>query len=84
MHVLIIGAAGMVGRKLSAALIKAGQVGGKGIARLTLADVITPETLAFSGAVEAVATDLSAPGAAAVLVASRPDLIFHLAAIDSG
>ncbi len=84
MHVLIIGAAGMVGRKLSAALIKAGQVGGKGIARLTLADVITPETLAFSGAVEAVATDLSAPGAAAVLVASRPDLIFHLAAIVSG
>ena len=84
MHVLIIGAAGMVGRKLSAALIKAGQVGGKGIARLTLADVITPETLAFSGAVEAVATDLSAPGAAAALVASRPDLIFHLAAIVSG
>ena len=84
MHVLIIGAAGMVGRKLSAALIKAGQVGGKGIARLTLADVITPETLAFSGAVEAVATDLSAPGAAAALVASRPDLMFDLAAIVSG
>ncbi|MHB1111042.1 MAG: D-erythronate dehydrogenase [Devosia sp.] len=84
MHILIIGAAGMVGRKLTAALIKAGQIGGKEISRLTLADVIKPEPVTFSGAVEAVATDLSVPGAAAALVVSRPDLIFHLAAIVSG
>ena len=31
MHILIIGAAGMVGRKLTAGLVKAGQVGGKGL-----------------------------------------------------
>ena len=84
MHILIIGAAGMVGRKLTAALVKAGQVGGKEISGLTLADVIKPEPVAFSGSVETVAGDLSAPGAAAALVASRPDLIFHLAAIVSG
>ena len=43
MHILIIGAAGMVGRKLTAGLAKAGQVGGKEIVKLTLADVIKPE-----------------------------------------
>jgi nucleoside-diphosphate-sugar epimerase len=83
-HVLIIGAAGMVGRKLTAALIKAGEVGGKPVERLTLADVVEPEKPAFSGAVETCAADLSAPGTAAALVGKRPDLIFHLAAIVSG
>jgi nucleoside-diphosphate-sugar epimerase len=84
MHILIIGAAGMVGRKLTDALVKAGELGGKGIERLTLADVVMPAKPAFGGAVEAIATDLSAPGAAAALTAKRPDLIFHLAAIVSG
>jgi len=84
MHILIIGAAGMVGRKLTARLAKAGHVCGKEIAKLTLADVIKPESVPLNGAVETIATDLSAPGAAQALIASRPDLIFHLAAIVSG
>ncbi len=84
MHILIIGAAGMVGRKLSAALAKAGRVASRDIARLTLADVVRPSPVVSAGAVETVAADLAAPGAAAALVASRPDLIFHLAAIVSG
>lgn len=84
MHILIIGAAGMVGRKLTTALVKSGRVGGKAILRLTLADVVKPESVAYAGLVETVAADLSAPGEAAKLVASRPDLIFHLAAIVSG
>ncbi len=84
MHILIIGAAGMVGRKLSAALVKAGEIGGKSITRFTLADVVAPEAFAFSGTVDAHAIDLSEPGSAAKLIAGRPDLIFHLAAIVSG
>ncbi len=84
MHILIIGAAGMVGRKLTSALVKAGQVGGKAIGKFTLADVIEPARVDFSGDVVTVASDVSAPGEAAKLVASRPDLIFHLAAIVSG
>jgi nucleoside-diphosphate-sugar epimerase len=85
MHILIIGAAGMVGRKLTSALVAAGQVGGEPIGRLTLADVIAPTAPSgFTGKVETVASDLSAPGAAAAMIASRPDLIFHLAAIVSG
>lgn len=85
MHILIIGAAGMVGRKLTAALVNAGQVGGREISRLTLADVVAPESPAgFDGAVDTRAIDISTAQAATDLVASRPDLIFHLAAIVSG
>ncbi len=84
MHILIIGAAGMVGRKLTAALVKSGQVGGKAIEKLTLTDIVEPSAVAFGGSVTTLASDLSAPGEATKLVASRPDLIFHLAAIVSG
>ena len=85
MHILIIGAAGMIGRKLTAALVKAGQVGGKPIDRFTLADVVTPEAPAgFTGKAETLATDVSVAGAADKLIGSRPVLIYHLAAIVSG
>ncbi|MBN9306526.1 MAG: NAD-dependent epimerase [Devosia sp. 67-54] len=84
MHILIIGAAGMVGRKLTEALVRSGEVGGKPIARLTLADVVAAAAPKTEAAVETLALDLSAPGAAASLVGKRPDLIFHLAAIVSG
>ena len=84
MHILIIGAAGMIGRKLTDALVKSGEVSGKPIERLTLADVVAATAPKFSGAVETLAVDVSAPGVAALLVAKRPDLIFHLAAIVSG
>ncbi|NVP58595.1 D-erythronate dehydrogenase [Mycoplana rhizolycopersici] len=84
MHILIIGAAGMIGRKLSCALAAAGTVNGRAIQRMTLADIVVPETLDFDGEIETVATDLSRPGAASALIASRPDLIFHFAAVVSG
>ncbi|UJW87335.1 D-erythronate dehydrogenase [Devosia sp. SL43] len=84
MKILVIGAAGMVGRKLVAALLKTGQVGGREIAGLTLADVVEPSPVTASIPITRVATDLSAQGAAAALIADRPDIIFHLAAIVSG
>jgi D-erythronate 2-dehydrogenase len=84
MHILVIGAAGMIGRKLVAALVERKALAGMDIERLTLADIIEPEALAFSGKVDCLATDLSSDGAAARLVATRPDMIFHLAAIVSG
>jgi nucleoside-diphosphate-sugar epimerase len=84
MHVLIIGAAGMVGRKLTDALVAEG-VGGKRVERLSLVDVVeAPHPVGFTGKVESLAADLSAPGTAERLVADRPGLIFHLAAIVSG
>lgn len=85
MHVLITGAAGMIGRKLIARLVEDGALNGRPIENLTLVDVVAAERPArFAGAVEIVAADLSAPGAADMAVARRPDVIFHLAAIVSG
>jgi nucleoside-diphosphate-sugar epimerase len=83
-HILIIGAAGMVGRKLTAALVAQGEVGGLAIASITLVDVTAPALPAASFAVSALAADLSQPNTASTLVATRPDLIFHLAAVVSG
>lgn len=84
MNILIIGAAGMVGRKLTQALIAASGVGDAPITGLMLVDMVTPEVPPASFPVSALATDLSHSGVAEILVATRPDLIFHLAAVVSG
>lgn len=85
MHILITGAAGMIGRKLTERLVKSGGLNGQAIDRLTLADVVAPAAPAgFSGRAETLTSDLSAAGEAQRLVAGRPDVIFHLAAIVSG
>ena len=84
MKVLVIGAAGMVGRKLTSALVRAGQVGGSDITELLLADIVAAERPVADIPVASYAVDLSAPETAARLIALQPDLIFHLAAIVSG
>ncbi len=85
MHILIIGAAGMVGRKFTERLVRDAGLGGKAITKATLHDVIEPKAPAAAPfAVTTVASDFSEPGEAAKLVAGRPDLIVHLAAIVSG
>ena len=51
MHILMTGAAGMIGRKLTARLVKDGKLNGKPIDRLMLIDVVPPERpQGFSGA----------------------------------
>jgi nucleoside-diphosphate-sugar epimerase len=72
-HALVIGAAGMIGRKLVERLSKE-----SGITRLTLHDVVPYEGK------KSLVSDLSTPGEAERLIAERPDLIFHLAAVVSG
>jgi nucleoside-diphosphate-sugar epimerase len=85
LHILVLGAAGMVGRKLTERLLRDGRLGSRDIARLTLQDVVAPEQPANPGfAVDTVTCDFAVPGAAEKLVADRPDVIFHLAAIVSG
>ncbi len=82
MHILIIGAAGMVGRKLTERLVRDGNLGGRAIDALTLVDVVEPQRPAgFAGAVTLRAADLSDPGEAERLVGPRPDVIVHQAAI---
>jgi D-erythronate 2-dehydrogenase len=85
MHVLITGAAGMVGRKLTNSLVETGELGGREITALTLVDVVAPEAPAgFKGKVSARDADISAVGEGDAMIAGRPDLVFHLAAIVSG
>jgi D-erythronate 2-dehydrogenase len=85
LHILVLGAAGMVGRKLTEQLLRDGRLGSREITRMTLQDVSAPAApvkAAFS--VDTVTCDFAVPGVAEKLVADRPDVIFHLAAIVSG
>lgn len=85
MHVLILGAAGMVGRKLTERLLRDGRLGNREISGMTLQDVVAPEKPANAPMpVKVVASDFADAGAAAGLLADRPEVIFHLAAIVSG
>jgi nucleoside-diphosphate-sugar epimerase len=85
MHILITGAAGMIGRKLVARLVTAGALNGKPIDKLTLIDVSAPQKpQGFSGGVATSAADIADAAAARAAVAERPDAIFHLAAVVSG
>ena len=81
MHILVVGAAGMLGRKLTAELVRSAALGGRRIEKLTPADVGAPERPDFPGQTDLRAADLSASGVAAELAAGRPDVVFHLAAI---
>ena len=69
MRVLVLGAAGMLGRKLAARLGRDGTAD-----ELELVDIAGAPVVA----------DVAEPGVAERLVASRPDTIFHLAAVLSG
>jgi D-erythronate 2-dehydrogenase len=85
MHVLVIGAAGMIGRKLTEKLLRERKLRGQTITKLTMQDVVAPQEprdKPFEIATRA--GDISVPGEAAALVADNPDVIFHLAAIVSG
>jgi nucleoside-diphosphate-sugar epimerase len=84
MHILVTGAAGMIGRKLTGRLVKDGALNGQTIDRLTLTDIVAPEKPAgFAGKMETVAADLPSQSIAQNLVAGRPDTIFHLAGVVS-
>jgi nucleoside-diphosphate-sugar epimerase len=84
-QILIIGAAGMVGRKLTNHLVAKGHLGDRTISRLTLHDVIDPGIVAeASFTVDTFASDFSDANETDKLLADRPDVIFHLAAIVSG
>ncbi|MFM8745942.1 MAG: D-erythronate dehydrogenase [Aestuariivirga sp.] len=85
MKILVIGGGGMVGVKLIDRLARDGRLGSQQITSLIRHDVILPPPPpAAAFPVETLLGDLSTPGEAKKLVAMKPDVIFHLAAIVSG
>jgi D-erythronate 2-dehydrogenase len=85
MHILITGAAGMIGRKLTARLVRDGALDGRSISKLTLIDVTAPQQPErFTGQIETAASDIADPAAVRAAVAGRPEVIFHLAGAVSG
>ena len=75
----------MVGRKLVERLLRDGRLGKADITKLTLHDVVAPAKPEKPGfPVDVHAGDFAVEGAAEKLIAGRPDVIFHLAAIVSG
>ncbi len=83
MKLLIIGAAGMIGRKVVESLLTNPLHGQE---TLVLADMVEPTGFSASDhtVLESHAVNIATPGALHGLVAERPDAILHLAAIVSG
>jgi nucleoside-diphosphate-sugar epimerase len=80
MRVLITGAAGFIGAHLAGLLRERGEIGGRRIGALALADQSLPDTAAEI----AIRGDLADPGVMAQVAAFRPDVVFHLAAVPGG
>lgn len=83
MKVVIFGGGGVIGQKLAKSLVARGHLQGKDVTSLVLADVVEPRAIAGEN-IRLETCDISAPGAAARVVGTDADVIFHLAAIVSG
>ena len=81
MNVLVTGAAGMLGRKLTGRLVADGHLGGEPIASLVLVDLVESDGCDIG---QSIVADVSEPDVATDLVASAPDVVFHLAGVVSG
>lgn len=84
MHVLVTGAAGMIGRKFVERVARDGRIGKEPVERMTITDVVVPVPPKASFKIEARADDIAASGVAEALVRERPAIVLHLAAIVSG
>lgn len=84
MNVLIVGAAGMIGRKLAQRLARDGLLAGKPIDGARLVDIVAPAPIEASFPVVCEAFDIAAAYVAPKLAGSRPDVIFLLASVVSG
>jgi len=85
MHILITGAAGMVGRKITERLLRDGRIGRLEISKLTLHDIVPSDARPTENtSIRPIVGDLSDRSVVDRLVAEKPDMIMHLAAIVSG
>ena len=84
MKVLVIGAAGMIGRKLCQKLARDGRLAGQTIEEAHLADVVAPAPFEAPFPIVREACDIAASYVAPKLAALRADVIFLLASVVSG
>ena len=85
MKILIMGGAGMIGQKLLNLLLKKEKINNQKISEITLFDIIkAPYPLDTKIPIQSKSGDISDVNISKSLVSSKPDMIFHLAAIVSG
>lgn len=84
MRILITGAAGMIGRKLVTRLLKNGKLRGQSITAIELVDVVAAEWPQAEIKLNAHVGDLAEPAFVEKLIATKPDVVYHLAGIVSG
>ena len=85
MRILIIGAAGMIGQKLGERIAREGAIADETVESIVLHDIVSPVVPPDSTvSIETTASDLGDGASTKLLVASRPDVIFHLGAVLSG
>ncbi|MCP3855386.1 MAG: SDR family oxidoreductase [Actinomycetia bacterium] len=82
MQILITGAAGMLGRKLTKRLVEMGFLRGETIRQIDLVDIA--ESPVIAPICSSHVADLTRPGVADDLLTPVPDVIFHLAGVVSG
>lgn len=83
MDVLIVGGGGFVGQRLARRLAERGELRGRPVGRLTLADLSAPEPVEAPFAVEGVAVDVGERASVDAAVRDGVDVVFHLAAVVS-
>jgi len=83
-NILVTGAAGMIGRKLTARLIADGTLNGDSIVSIHLQDIVSFDPPQADFALTCEAGDLAEPGVADALAAREADVVFHLAGVVSG
>ena len=86
MRILIVGGGGMLGQKLVRELAKTGNLIGKRIDQIILADAFIEPKIPPGASFEIIAkvADITSNDVAESLIGSKVDVIFHLAAIVSG
>ena len=85
MKILIMGGAGMIGQKLLNLILKKEEINNEKVSEITLFDIIDapyPQDAMIS--IKSTSGDISDEKVSKNLISSKPDIIFHLAAIVSG
>lgn len=89
MHVVILGGAGFLGKRLALALLTRGYLRAsdgnqKSISKLTLFDKVVPSPLIDDSRLETITGEITDVNDIHSLLNQKPDVIFHLAAVVSG